>query len=185
MKAKTSTLLLTALLAACAGISPESLKPVAEGQSIELKTVQYQESYKLTDNRATYTIDGGRYVAKLQDPSGLFFEGPGKCFTVQIQPNGQAPLPAHSYRCGVYVPHNASAEPKLYFYRDPAVSAAIFDGAKVEVLNEKGLPATSPRASVGGALGLGVVRAFDEAELKNLHFFQEQPKPGLIRRAIQ
>jgi K+-transporting ATPase A subunit len=44
---------------------------------------------------------------------------------------------------------------------------------------------TTPTAAAGTAVGMGLVRAFDAAELKNLHFYQDQPKPGQIKSALQ
>ena len=185
MKRALATLFLSVLISACAGVSPTSLKPVLDDRSLELKTVQYDEYYKISGNRFRYTIAAGRYVARFQDASGLYFEGPGECFAIAVQSDGKVPYLPQNYRCGIFVPYNSAAEPKLYFYRDPAVSAAVFGGKKVEVVDEKGVPSSSPGAQTGGAIGFGLVKAFDAAELKNLHFYQDQPKPGQLRSAMQ
>ena len=185
MATKKSIIYISALLCSCAGINPNSLMLVTNDKSIELFQIQYEESYKISDNRVMYKIEGGRYTAKLQDSSGLFYEGPGKCLAVQIYPNSQAPLPPHSYRCLIYVPNEPSEDPKLYFYRDPEVSAAIFDNTEIQVMDAKGAPSTSVAASVGGAIGFALVRGLDAAELKNIHLFFEQPKPSQLKNSIQ
>ena len=179
------------LLASCAGVDPSRLKPVTASSSITVKSaVIYSEYYSLAGNRFLYTIDAGTYAARYEDGTGVYYEGPGNCFTIQIESDSLKkdgkPQPApHSYRCGLFFPSQTSSEPKLYFYRDPALSAAVFDKTTVQVVDSKGVPMTTPTAAAGTAVGMGLVRAFDAAELKNLHFYQDQPKPGQIKSALQ
>jgi hypothetical protein len=179
------------LLVSCAGVDPTRLKPVTTDASITLRSaVTYSEYYSLAGNRFHYTIDAGGYTAKYTDNVGVYYDGPGNCFTIKIESDNLTkdgkPQPApHSYRCGIFVPTQTSSEAKLYFYRDPAVSAAILNNTTVQVVDSKGVPVITPAAGAGAGLGMGLVRALDAAELKNLHFFQDQPKSGQIKAALQ
>jgi hypothetical protein len=179
------------VLVGCAGVNPEGLRPVSGAAPIVLRApIQYDEYYRIAGNRFHYTIAPGAYPAKYEDTQGIYHEGPGLCFTIRIESDSIAkegktqPTP-HSYRCGIYLPRSASAEPKLYFYRDPEVSRQVFSGsASLAPTAPGGVPRT-PTEGVGGAIGMGVVQALDAAELKNLHFYQDQPKPGQIRSALR
>jgi hypothetical protein len=174
------------VLTGCAGVSPSTLTPVADGRVATLESpVQYSEYYRISGNRFHYVVNAGQYVERFRDAEGTYFEGPGKCFSVQAEPEGRPPFPAHAYRCGVYVPTNAASEPKLYFYRDPATSAAVLGNTRAQVVDSRGQPVQTPTAAVGAAGGMGIVRALDAAELKNLHFYQDQPKPGQLRQSLR
>lgn len=178
-------------LSSCAGVPPSSLRPVTADKSIVLgRSVDYDEYYSLAGVRFFLTINAGRYAAKYEDASGTYFEGPGECFTIRfendsLKKEGKAHPAPHSYRCGIHVPVGAGGEPRLYFYRDPEESKAIFGGTQVQVVDAKGVPSASPAAAVGGAIGMSLVEALDAAELKNLHFYRDQPKPGQIRKAME
>jgi hypothetical protein len=186
MKLSTTTLIGAALVSGCAGVSPGALTPVTDGRVVTIRSpVQYSEYYRIAGNRFLYTISAGQYIAKYKDAEGTYFEGPSGCFTVQVEPDGKPPFAPHSYRCGLYIPTNVSTDPKLYFYKDPAVSQAILGGTTVQVVDRKGQPVYSAPTAVGAALGMGVVQTLDAAELKNLHFHQDQPKPGQLRQSLQ
>ena len=182
---------IVALISACAGVAPSDLKAVSVDKSMVLVSpVQYDEYYSMAGNRFFYTINSGKYAAKYEGANGVYYEGPGSCFTIRIESDslkkdGKPQPTPMSYRCGIFMPSAASAEPKLYFYRDAAVSQAVFNNTQAQVVDAKGAPSTSPGAATGAALGMGVVGALDAAELKNLHFYQDQPKSGQIRRAMQ
>jgi hypothetical protein len=182
---------LVVLISACAGVAPSDLKAVSVDKSIALVSpVQYDEYYSIAGNRFFYTINSGKYAAKYEDAIGTYYEGPGSCFTIRIESDSlrkdKRPQPTPmSYRCGIFMPIATSAEPKLYFYRDAAVSQQVFNNTQVQVVDAKGVPSASPGAAAGAGLGMGIVAALDAAELKNLHFYQDQPKPGQIRKAMQ
>jgi hypothetical protein len=174
------------LLAGCAGVTPSSLTPVADGRVATVESpVQYTEQYRISGARFHYIVNAGQYVERFRDADGAYFEGPGRCFSIQSAPEGRPPFPAQTYRCGVYVPSNAASEPKLYFYRDPATSEAVLGNTNVQVVDGRGEPVQTPTAAVGAAAGMGIVRALDAAELKNRHFYQDQPKPGQLRQALR
>lgn len=191
MKTLTAFSLALLFLAACAGVAPTVLQPVTVDRAVSLAApVQYDEYYRMAGNRFHYTIAAGRYVARYQDAGGVYFEGPAQCFSIRIASDRLAkdgkPQPApHSYRCGLYLPQQDGAEPKVYFYRDPAIAAELAGGVTVQAVDAKGAPATAPAAAVGAAAGAGLARAFDAAELKNLHFNTDQPKPGQLRAALR
>jgi hypothetical protein len=175
-----------ALVAGCAGVSPTALTPITGGSVVALRTpVQYSEYYRVAGNRFHYTIGAGQYVAKYKDADGTYFEGPSGCFTVQVESDGKPPYAPNSYRCGLYIPSNTSIDPKLYFYKDAAASQAVLGGTTVQVVDRKGQAVYSPTAAAGAATGMGIVRALDAAELKNLHFHHDQPKPGQLRQSLQ
>ena len=156
------------LLSGCAGVDPASLRPAQSSRSISLNApYRYEEYYSLAGNRMIYSLAVGQYVARYEDDHGTYFEGPGKCFEIQVISDSltQKGLPQykpHSYRCGVYVPQRTDLMPKVYFYRDAEVSAAVFSDDKAPVIS-----------------------AIDAAELKNLHFYQDQPKDDSLKRALQ
>jgi hypothetical protein len=191
MRTLAFTISLVAFLSACAGVAPSDLKPVSVDKSMALASpVQYEEYYSIAGNRLFYTISSGKYAAKYEDAKGIYYEGPPNCFTIRVESDSLRkdgkPQPAPmSYRCGIFMPVASSAEPKLYFYRDAAVSQAVFSNSQAQMVDAKGAPITSPAAGAGAGTGMGIVSALDAAELKNLHFYQDQPKPGQIRRAMQ
>jgi hypothetical protein len=173
------------------GVAPSNLKAVSVDKSIALVSpVHYDEYYSMAGNRFFYTISSGKYVAKYEDAGGVYYEGSSNCFTIRIESDsfkkdGKPQPTPMSYRCGIFMPAAASAEPKLYFYRDAGVSQAVFGNTQAQVVDAKGAPSTSPGAAVGAGVGMGIVGALDAAELNNLHFYQDQPKPGQIRKAMQ
>lgn len=180
------------ILAGCAGVSPSDLKPVAGDKAIMLVApVQYDEIHSFAGNHMYYTIDAGKYSAKYEDSKGTYFEGPGSCFTIRIEldslkKDGKSQPTPMAYRCGIFMPALAAAEPKLYFYHDAGVSKEIFENSKLVARDADGRLSTSPdRVMSGTNVGASIAAAFDAAELKNLHFYQEQPKPGQIRQALQ
>ena len=191
MPSKFLSVLCMLVLAGCAGVNPESLRPVVTGRSIVVGApIQYQEYYRIAGNRFHYTIAEGTYVPKYEDAHGTYYEGQDLCFSIQIEADSAAregkpqPVP-HSYRCGIYLPAMASAEPKLYFYPDPEISRQIFAGSTAVAPGAPGGVPGTPTAGAGGAIALGFAQAMDAAELKNLHFYQDQPKPGQIRAALR
>lgn len=182
---------LVALLAACAGVAPSDLKSASVEKSILLTSaVEYDQYHSLAGNHMFHTIQAGRYTAKYEDARGLYYEGAGQCFSIRVEldslkKEGKPQPAAKGYRCGIFMPSAATEEPKLYFYRDPEVSRQIFNNTTVQAVDSKGAPSASPGATIGTGLGVGIAAAWDAAELKNLHFYDEQPKPGQIRQALQ
>jgi hypothetical protein len=182
---------MAACLCACAGISPSDLKPVLVDSSMALESpVQYDEYYSIAGNRFFYTISPGRYAAKYEDANGIFHEGPPNCFTIRIESDslkkeGKAQPAPTSYRCGIFMPTASTTEPKLYFYREAARSEAVFSGSRIQLVDGKGAPVASPAAGIGAGIGMGIVRALDAAELKNIHFYPDQPRPGQLRNALR
>lgn len=191
MKTPALTLSIAACLSACAGISPSDLKPVSVDRSMALESpVQYEEYYSIAGNRLFYTISPGRYAAKYEDANGIYYEGPPNCFTIRIESDslkkdGRVQPAPTNYRCGIFMPVASTAEPKLYFYRDAALSEAVFSGSHVQLVDGKGAPLVSPAAGAGAGIGMGIVRALDAAELKNIHFYPDQPKPGQLISALR
>ena len=176
------------LLASCAGVDPSRLKPVSAGGSIALNSpVNYSEYYSVWGNRFDYTIEPGTYFAKYEDGTGTYYEGPGKCLSIQLESDsmkreGKPKVPMQSVLCGLYIPNQASSEPKLYFYVDSALPAANPDKLPIQGI---GVPITTPITGVGTGIGLALVSAFAAAEQKNLHFHKDQPKFGQIKPALQ
>ena len=146
-------------MAACAGVDPSSLKKTSSTSYVTIPTpVKYSESFVAGNQH--YTLKAGKYKSLFTDGTGIYFEGDGKCFNIKYENN----LPEENLRCGVYVVAGGAEEPKIYFYRDPEMSAKVFKDANAE-----------------GTL----IHAFDQAELDNLHFFPYQPGPGILKQAIK
>jgi hypothetical protein len=191
MKKISLLLPLTLLISACAGVAPDSLKAVAGDKSIVLANpVQYDEEYSMAGNHFFYTISAGKYAAKYEDAKGTYYEGAAPCFTIRIEmaslkKDGKAQPTPMIYRCGIFMPGLATAEPKLYFYKDAGVSKEIFENSKWVARDANGKPATGAAALSSTNVGASIAAVFDAAELKNLHFYQDQPKAGQLRQAVQ
>ena len=176
------------LLASCAGVDPSRLKPVSAGSSIELKSaVNYSAYYSFLGNRFDYTIEPGTYAARYEDGTGTYYEGLGKCLSIQLESDsmkrdGKPKASMQSLLCGLYIPNQASSEPKLYFYANSPLPAVSSNNMPIQGV---GVPITTPITGVGTGIGLALVGVFAAAEQKNLHFHQDQPKSGQIRRALQ
>jgi len=158
------------LLISCAGVSPAALRPSSTQKTIHLSSpIEYRKYYGLVGNLFVYTLAEGDYYSKYEDRSGTYFEGTGQCFQIRIVSDaltkkGEEQPEPHSYRCGVHIPVEPKSPPRIYFYRDPEISNAIMSATKSE-----------------GTL----IAAFDAAELKNLHFYQDQPPPEVLRSALK
>ena len=178
------------LIAGCSGVDPGGLRLAEGSRSVSLSAPYvYDEYYRVAGTTMVHTLAPGKYVARFEDDSGTYYDGPDQCFVItarfdtpEIAARNKAYEPK-ALRCGIYVPVKPDEMPKVYYYQaDAAVpSDPQASTVKPPVGAERG---TARQQRVGSAAGNAVVAAIIEAERKNLHFNRDQPKDDSLKRAL-
>jgi hypothetical protein len=173
---------------------PKGFRTVETQRSL---IVRHEVRYWLTSAFGGVTADRtllpGEYHAALENADGTFYAGPGACLLSRYGSDG-APYPQ---RCGIFIPFNESAAPRVYLSRykvgeagaqgavDTTANAATTVGTYANTI------ATPAAAGVGAGLGMVIVGAIieagaDEEAIRNNVFFDDpQPVEDELRAAIE
>jgi hypothetical protein len=189
-------------LQGCAGISPGDLRNVETNSVVILKNDFSYESYHgVFGIRWKWTLASGKYVARKQDSTGLYYIGPQQCVSQTLIDAGRGERESMvgktlaSVDCGIYLPNDLGQEPQVIFVHGswqnyPGGKALSFPSPTLETT----LPiatasattsnATPLQAGVGAALGGALVGAIVDAERGNYDFLRNQPSKGVLRGVL-
>lgn len=107
------------MLAGCS-TDPAHLKAPSRDLTLELAEPLVYESASSGPMRFERALAAGTYRAIAEDAGGVFFHGPGSCYSVKVLDPGSALKEElrgkvwTTMDCGVYLPNNAAAPAKIY-----------------------------------------------------------------------
>lgn len=185
-----------AWLCGCAGVAPETLRPVSSGATIELRQdVKWEDSSLLADFHEM--IIAGTYRAVAEDEHGTYFLGDRPCY-FRTHALGGSKDGKHVYGqanlCGVYLPKLPGRPPQVFHvlqaYSDTIVLSE--DGTPLvgngsDAGSSDGSPGTAtfvPSLGVGGSAIAGGITAGAQALEKGRYVMvPTQPPAALLQAA--
>jgi len=155
------------IFAGCAGVEPTKLKKASTNNFIEIsQDYHFDENYKLASMHYFYTLSAGKYLAKYESKSGVYYEGDGTCLEMNGESSSaslQKTLVGYypkKYKCGIFVANKTLEIPKIYYYRDKEESSV--DARKAGVL----------------------IKALNDMEIDNIQILRDQPKGDALKGVL-
>lgn len=194
-----SVFLLLGVISACSGIPQSKFKAASTTRSLLVaQPFVYEEATSVGFNKALLrnTVSSGKYQPVFDDELGTYFKGPAHCFSVSVVDPGWAFAKSMAGKvlrdedCGIYVPHNPSAEAKLFMIlgsqrhfsptQQPVDTSVAATGAAIQVILNT--PNLSPAAAgLGSGLAVGIVEGMNAAEKGNVVVLDKLPVTRSLR----
>lgn len=170
---------------------PKNLSPVTSASSFLLsKPVTYDFSNVFGDH-VRHTVSPGLYTALLEGADGIYYVGPGEC--LRYDPSGPSFAAGvfSTQVCGVFLPFDEAAPPRVFFRMKSAVQAQDPPGLSQTQVNVIGSNAGASvmQTSVAAGVTMGVINAMiasnaEEFMKTNVCFDDPQPPVNQLREAI-